>query len=522
MKKILIGIVLLSISIVFNACEKLDLAPEDYYASANFWKTPSQVDGAMIGLHNQLRSFQITLFNLGELRGGTLKDGSSFTGTSLNAGSVVRQELRESSAGISNWAGFYGPIFQVNNFIYQVERANYLASADKSYYLGQAYGLRAFYYFQLYRTYGRVPLAKEPKVAISTPTTSEEAYLPRTATEKETLDFIKEDINKSVAQFSGNYTSKMQKALWSLGATQMLQAEVYLWSAKVKIDNVAPTSTVADLAVARTAIEAIIPKYNLQPSFASVFNSATSSASKGNSEIIFAIRNAFGEATNNYSQFIYAITDPLSGYVDDKGIAIPSDPLKIAGGGTTIRYEYKYDLYKKYDPTDTRGNATFLNFNKGTVHAVNLRKFIGTIIDGNRSFTDDVPIYRLADAYLILAEIKNKQGQDPSPEINIIRNRAYAGNVAPVYVNDSFEKNELAIFEERQKEFVAEGKIWFDLRRMQDGSGSPLAFRIDLPIVGVLKNVTGENHKLLWPIDLTTLTSDETLKNDQNQGYKGT
>lgn len=526
MKKILLGIALLALSTTFNACDKLDLAPEDYYASESFWKTQSQVDGAMVGLHNQLRTFQFTLFNLGELRGGTLRDGTSFTGTaSLNSGSIVRQDLRESSPGISSWAGFYAPIFQVNNFIYEVEKADYLAAADKSYYLGQAYGLRAFYYFQLYRTYGRVPLAKEPKVAINTPKTVQDAYLPRTTTEKETLDFIKEDVNKSIANFAGNYTIKMQKAQWSLAASQMLQAEVYLWSAKVKIDGAAPTTTSSDLAIARAAVEAVIPKFSLQSSFANVFNSAATAAIKGNNEIIFTLRYGFGEASNSYSQFIYAISDPLNGYVDDKGVAIPSsDPLKVNGGGTIIRYEYKYDLYQKYDAADTRANVTFLNFNKGTVHATNLRKFIGTIVDGARSFTDDFPVYRLSEAYLMLAEIKNKQGQNPSTEINIIRTRAYSGGggVAPVYVNGSFEQNELAIFAERQKEFVAEGKIWYDLRRMQDASGNPLAFRKDLPLVGVLDNITGQNHKLLWPIDLATLTSDATLNGQQNPGYSGT
>jgi len=526
MKKIILGIALLMLSITFNACDKLDLAPEDYYASESFWKTQSQVDGAMVGLHNQLRSYQFTLFNLGELRGGTLRDGTSFTGTaSLNSGSIVRQDLRESSPGISSWAGFYAPIFQVNNFIYEVEKADYLTAADKSYYLGQAYGLRAFYYFQLYRTYGRVPLAKEPKVAINTPKTVQDAYLPRTTTEKETLDFIKEDINKSITNFSGNYSTKMQKAQWSLAASQMLQAEVYLWSAKVKIDGAAPTTTSSDLAIARAAVEAVIPKFNLQSNFANVFNSAATASIKGNSEIIFTLRYTFGEAANSYGQFIYAISDPLNGYVDDKGVAIPSnDPLKVNGGGTIIRYEYKYDLYKKYDAADTRGNVTFLNFNKGTIHAINLRKFIGTIVDGARSFTDDFPIYRLSEAYLILAEIKNKQGQDPSAEINTIRTRAYAGGggVAPTYVNGSFEQNELAIFTERQKEFVAEGKIWYDLRRMQDASGNPLAFRKDLSLIGVLDNITGQNHKLLWPIDLATLTSDATLNGQQNPGYSGT
>ncbi|NGY36888.1 RagB/SusD family nutrient uptake outer membrane protein [Flavobacterium sp. XN-5] len=524
MKKILLGIALLTLSMTFNACDNLDLAPEDYYASGSFWKTPSQVDGAMVGLHNQLRNYQFTMFNLGELRGGTLRDGTSFTGTaSLNAGSIVRQDIRESSPGISSWAGIYAAIFQVNNFIYQVEKADYLVATDKSYYLGQAYGLRAFYYFQLYRTYGRVPLAKEPKVVISTPTTAQDAYLPRTATEKETLDFIKEDVNKSVASFADNYTTKMQKAQWSLAASQMLKGEVYLWSAKVKIDGTAPTTTTADLIMARTAIEAVIPKYSLQSNFANVFNSAASASIKGNSEIIFALRYGQGEATNSFSQFIYAITDPLAGYVDDKGVAIPaSDPLKVNGGGTIIRYEYKYDLYTQYESADTRANVTFLNFNKGAIHATNLRKFIGTIVDGARSFSDDFPIYRVADAYLMLAEIKNKQNQDPSAEINTIRTRAYAGSVAPVYVNGTFEQNELAIFAERQKEFVAEAKIWHDLRRMQDASGTPLVFRKDLNLVGVLDNITGQNHKILWPIDLSTLNSDETLKGQQNPGYSGT
>jgi hypothetical protein len=102
---------------------------------------------------------------------------------------------------ISGWAGLYAPIFQVNNFIYQVEKADYLTDLQKGYYLGQAYGLRAFYYFYLFRTYGRVPLVTEPQAAINTPTSAEEAYKARTETEKETLDFIKSEVDKSENRF---------------------------------------------------------------------------------------------------------------------------------------------------------------------------------------------------------------------------------------------------------------------------------------------------------------------------------
>ncbi len=525
MKKIIIGIAALALSVTFTACNKLELSPEDYFASENFWKTPAQVDGAMIGIHSQLRGNQFTIFGLGELRAGTLKTGTSFTGTaSLNSAGFINQDIRESSPGYSSWASFYNTsIFNINNFIYQVEKADYLAAADKSYYLGQAYGLRAYYYFYLFRTYGRVPLATEPKVLTSNPQATSDLYLARTKTEKETLDFIKADIDKSVTSFAGNYTTKFQKAQWSLAATQMLKAEVYLWSAKVKMDGVAPTTTTADLSVARTALEDVIPRYSLQSSFANVFKSASIAASKGNNEIILAMRYQSGEATSSFNQFIYAITDPLSGYVDDKGAAIPaSDPLQVNGGGTIIRYEYKIEAYDQFEAADTRANATFLNFNKGAIRATNLRKFMGTIVEGARNFSDDYPIYRLSDALLMLAEVKNKQGQDPTAEIMAVRNRAYAPAAAPQFVNGSFEQNELAIFAERSKEFVAEGKRWWDLRRMQDASGNPLVFRKDLPLVGVLDNIPGQNHKILLPIDIGTMNNDETLKGDQNPGYTGT
>ena len=538
MKKIFLIIGLFTFLITFNACKKLDLAPIDYFASGNFWKNTSQVDGAMIGLHSQLRGYQFTFYTLGELRGGDLKDATGATGTSsLNSTAVIDQLLRESAPGISAWAGLYGPIFQVNNFIFQVEQATFLSASDKSYYLGQAYGLRAFYYFHLYRTYGRVPLATEPKVLTNTPTSSDQAYLPRAKTEKETLDFIKSDIEKSVSNFAGDYTSKGQKSMWSLGATNMLKAEVYLWSAKAKTDGQAPANVTADLSTARAALEDLIPHYTMQPNFASVF----AYNNKGNSEIIFALRYAAGEATNNFSQFIYQASDPMASFVNaDGGSLVPNrfqpdptktgDPLNVAGGGAIIRYEYQYAFFQTYDTAnDTRARSTFFDFYKQPIadnKFVNLVKFIGTIDNGSRSFSDDVPVYRLAEAYLLLAEVKNKQGEDPSTEINMVRARAYGGapfgnNSYPEYVNGTFEENELAIFSERGKELVGEGKRWYDLRRMQDANSDPLAFRKDLPLVGVLDKAN-EAYKLVWPIDRGTLTSDETLTNDQNPGYPGT
>nr|WP_121273587.1 RagB/SusD family nutrient uptake outer membrane protein [Pedobacter schmidteae] len=525
MKKIFSILITGIVLCTFNACKKLDLTPEDYFGSGNFWKNKSQVEGAMLGLHSILRSEQFTFFTMGELRSGVFNSQTSGTGSSsLNSGNFIRQDIRESSPGIASWAGFYTDIFQINNFIYQVGQTNFLSSEDKGYYLGQAYGLRALYYFHLYRTFGRVPLATEPKVLTNTPTSSEQAYLPRSKSEKETLDFIKADIGQSETNFNNVFTSKNQKAQWSLGATLMLKAEVYLWSAKVLTDGQAPANANTDLSVARTALETIIPKYNLQSSFSSVFNSAAVPANKGNNEIIFSLRYAYPEAANNASQFIYQQADNMAGFLNASGQPYTSDPLSIAGSSSIVRYEYKYDLFSKYDANDTRRTGTFFDYYKAPVATnkfVMMTKFMGSITEGIRRFVDDIPMYRLADAILLLAEVKNKQGQDPSAEINRIRQRAYGSNPYPVYSNGSFEQNELAILDERTKEFVFEGKRWYDLRRMQDAAGNPLVFRKDLPLVGVL-DMSTEAYKLILPIDRTTLNSDETLKNDQNPKYSGT
>ena len=525
MKKIFLSIAIASVMTFTMSCNQmdLDLAPEDYFASGSFWKNADQVNGAMIGLHSQLRGYQNTFWNLGELRSGVFKTGTGFTGTStLNSQGLISQDIRESSPGYSAWASLYSPIFQVNNFIYQVESATYLTDEQKGYFLGQAYGLRAFYYFHLYRTYGRVPIVTEPKVAINTPTSAEEAYAPRAKTEKETLDFIKADIDKSVQSFNNDYTIKSQKGQWSLAASQKLKTDVYLWSAKVTVDGAAPTNINADLQTAKAAVESVIPRFSLQANFANVFNSASVPASKGNNEIIFAIRYQVGESSNGLvANFIYQQSDNLSGFVDHDGNPVSNDPLQVASSGTLIRYEYKIDLYDLYDQADQRANATFLNLNKGTNRAAVLRKFLGTFVNGVRTYTDDIPVYRLSEAYLLLAEIKNKLGEDPTNEIMLVRNRAYNGT-APQFINGTFEANELAIFYERSKELVFEGKRWYDLRRMQDASGQPLVFRTDLPLVGVLQNVDGQRHKVLWPVDIGTMAADPTLTGDQNPGYAGT
>ena len=311
---------------------------------------------------------------------------------------------------------------------------------------------------------------------------------------------------------------------WSYYATLMLKAEIYLWSAKVTTGDQSPAST--DLATAKAALDRIATsgKFSLMPNYADVF----AYNKKQNNEIIFAMANLENESGTPFSSFMYYPPN-FNNKFDENGVAFDNnDPLKIQGG--FLFNEYKFELFQAFDATDTRRGKTFLSFYgnaaKTQGRGIALIKYIGFINSANtRVFADDMPVYRYADVLLMYAEIANKEGNDPSVYINQVRQRAYGSNYSPAvaYTNGTFADNELAILKERDKEFVAESKRWFDVCRLQDASGNPLVFSRDASygqVAGVVEPILKqgtESHKLLWPINVDIMSRDETVT--QTPGY---
>ena len=83
----------------------------------------------------------------------------------------------------------YGRIRNINDFIYYVGKGN-ISQEDKDVYLGQAYFLRAWCYYNLLKWYGGVPIVKEVQE------TSESSFTPRSST-KECVMFILEDLQNA-------------------------------------------------------------------------------------------------------------------------------------------------------------------------------------------------------------------------------------------------------------------------------------------------------------------------------------
>lgn len=110
MKKIIYIISLFVSSVLYTSCDALDLAPEDYFGSGNYWNNEAQVDGYMTGMHSQLRSYYDMFYVLGEVRGGTQRVGTSSENTSLNYANLRSNVIDQDRPGISNWYGLYSPI----------------------------------------------------------------------------------------------------------------------------------------------------------------------------------------------------------------------------------------------------------------------------------------------------------------------------------------------------------------------------------------------------------------------------
>lgn len=509
---LLIGLFLMA------GCQSLELGPIDNYGSSNYWKTVPQIQAYVSGIHLDLRTTAFSRkFYMGEARGGIQVTGTGSQGASTFDDVIKGNSLTGDNTGISGWGGMYGYIFDCNLLIQEVEGKD-LHNANKTevdVLLAQAYAIRALHYFNLYRTFGGVPIVKEVKV-LGGKVSQSDLYTPR-STPKEVMDFIKSDIDKALAYYASSGRDWVNNVTWSKAATQMLAAEVYLWSAKVSLGSQTPGS--GDLGKAEGFLNEVknSGRFQLQSNFQNIFLSSN----EANSEIIFSINYADGEATSNVANFLYADANIVSFY-DASGSRL-GDVLNLKG--TAIqRYEYTLDFWKSFDARDTRRNATFMEYydQSGTVRGTVMKKFIGSInATGARVYDSNEPLYRYADVLLMLAEVENMKGGNPAQYINQIRQRAYGGSynaVEDAYVNANFKANELAILKERDKEFVYEGKRWFDLLRMKDAaSGSPLIFDVAASYKATPVLTTTEKHKVLWPVDKNTLNSDPMLK--QTPGY---
>lgn len=518
MKKIFNYIIAGCLATSFTGC--LDMEPVSSITDANYWRDAAQFEAFNVGLHGLLRERSYTIFELGEPR-ADIYNSNPFTGEATQGVErLIDNTLNEANPVISNYGDFYVLINQLNLMISHAESTDLLDASTKNYYLGEAYGLRAYVYFHLLRSWGDIVLQLDytdgNSIDIGNPS---KAASPAS----EIMTQIKKDIQSSEDAFGDDYSFKYGRCYWSKAATMMLKGEVYLWSGRHMNGGNNDYTTAKN---ALTAVKAA--DVELLGDFKRVF----AYDNKENNEIIFAIHNGRNEYTlwnDRYRLNMVMNQANFGTYYDESGKLLNETEMADMNG--LIRYQVEQDLYTQlFREGDTRKAGSIkgiYNKESGTLtfNSPIAYKFQGVLLEGDaiRSWLDDYPIYRYADCLLLLATAKAFLGEDISAEINEVRERAYGTSYfnahrnevaypndkdAAFYTNNRFvgsDDNPIeAILKERMREFLFEGKRWYDIRLMGDDYAT--------------KYSNASVDRLLWPIDENTLGENNAL--NQTPGYK--
>lgn len=491
MKKIFIAFAgLLSALIPVSCTEDLTLAPVSQITNASFWQSREDAEGALNGMYVRMRTQANNLFVWGEGRSEIWVQNFGFDPST--AFYVFKNDLSRINAG-PDWTTMYSVVHDANLILKYVPQISFTSEAEKNSILAQAHAMRAFTYFTMTKTWGDLILIEDPTEGFDPST----IYRERSS-QAEVFQLIKSDIESALSLFPDN-TFPSGRNRWSAPAVNALKADVYLWTAKRMNGGTADLNTVLS-----AISEVENGDVELLPEFSDVFGFTN----KGNKEIIMAIRFEEGESS---TRLVYGgvtgINAPVSPYTEQSVID------KIAPfTGKDPYWQISTLVTDQFNDDDTRKDATFIEVyetrNSVTSFLYNVdTKWSGVISGGVRQMYDDYILYRYADVVLMKAEAKNALQQDPTEEINKIRERAYGDAFTDhVFVSGSQAENDEAILQERLFEFVSEGKRWWDLVR----------FGKAFEKVPLMAGKTEEH--LLFPINLNILTLEPLI--DQNPGYE--
>ncbi len=508
---VVVGVIVLG---AFSSCKKQleAVVPQDQLSLPVALKDPGAMQILYAGVYSRLRAYNVYFFLLGEMRSDIWTDGLFTESGDATYTQFYDQNISALNVPAANWDNFYNLIYQINNVIDLLPKST-LPQNQINTELAEMYGIRAYMYYTMLKTWGSVPLVVKPLTTVSTPAST---YLARSPADSVMMQ-IKSDIASSLQMYNGNLTiASGKRVYWNPIATLTLMGDVYIWSGTLMGGGDQDLNTALQ---ALQKIEALQgPTLQLDANYTDIFNPTKKA---DNPEIIFALNYELNQDQNTiFSEFLF---NRLS--ASSLTFAQNSDPGEIVSnvypyaGSSANRVGMNAAMIDSLtnSPADQRISGSFKVLYQAAppypIVGVMLTKYVGQVSGTNQVYNNDYPIYRYAYVLLLAAEAKAKLGMDPSPEINQIRQRAYGTNYIP-YVNGSFDQNMKAILNEGLREFIGEGKRWWDLRR----AGDQFVFDyINPQYLSPSTVASGKGPTLELPISISMLNNDPLLT--QTPGY---
>ncbi|MFY8166915.1 MAG: RagB/SusD family nutrient uptake outer membrane protein, partial [Sediminibacterium sp.] len=232
-----------------TSCSKQleEVKPQEQISKQLALTDPNATQTLYAGIYSRLRAYNGTFFNLGEMRSDIWADGLFIESPDATSQQLFTHNISALNVPYGSWASFYNLIYNINNTI-EVLKASPVTESIKTRELAEMYGIRAYVYYTMLKTWGGVPLTTE---AVSTLTNAAATYKPRSTSDSVMLQ-VKSDIAKSLELFgTSNVIPTGNRVFWNRVATLTLKGDVFLWSGT----NMGGGA--ADYTTAKTALQEI-------------------------------------------------------------------------------------------------------------------------------------------------------------------------------------------------------------------------------------------------------------------------
>ena len=412
----------------------LDLKPDNSQISDQYWQSKEEVEAVLASAYKQLRSCLDEFVFWGELRG----DALDYTKSTTDDYSKIKDLDILPENSLTRWSDLYAAIGYANSVIKYSPMvletdATFTQTASDA-YIAEAVFIRSLCYFYLVRTFNRVPWVSEPYVDDS------QEYSVPVSTEAEVLNQVTTDLETWLQKCKKGYESDDPDTWMNIGrATQWayhaLLADIYLWQEEysrcIEHCDKLINSQKFTLLDGKRWFELFYPGYS--------------------EEGIFELAYDYDEdeTTNNlYAWFYNSSTTACSFLLTDQTVELFTEYAAVKDlRGVNVTYTEDKRIWKqggtgKKDEGGVERSSTELK-------------------DNNWIF------YRFAEIFLMKAEALIMSGDlKGGYDLIVDKIRTRAGYTQHPDFNEDEYSVLSFLMEEREREFIGEGKRWFDILRM--------------------------------------------------------
>ncbi|MEO5909772.1 MAG: RagB/SusD family nutrient uptake outer membrane protein [Pelobium sp.] len=449
MKKIFYTSAILVV-LLATSCEKeLTQNPISSATTSTFYAIPNDFIQGVNAVYASLKTYPDRQLNLSETRSDNLyavSDGGVRDWEGINS---FQKTLSSNPYIEEAWSTNYNGIYKANVVLDQLAtNGTIISDANLRKRLeGETRFLRAFYYFDLVRWFGKVPLIDKVLSA------NDALDIPRSDVSK-IYDLIQSDLQFSIDNLPEVYATT-EKGRVTKNAAKAILALVYMTKSGPTYDIEGPGLNSNEWGKAYTLLNEVVTsnKYAFITSYPSIF----SFTNENNSEVVFDVQYVTGASPIVGATFPWVLVP--DGWFTSLGKAVQ--------GGLQIR-PVSVDLINAYSGADTRKSFSIQSGYVGTGGVVESRSFFKKYVDltkvpANRiDWPINFIVLRYTDVLLLKAECVLKGGggnvaTDVIVPVNQVRQRAGLLPIATLTLDQ--------LMAERRLEFGSEGSRWHDLVR---------------------------------------------------------